>query len=128
MDTAGQLPAFLICAMLGIATGLLYDLLRPLRFCKISEAFADVAFFLLSAAVYVAVATKCAFPDFRVFVYFAFAAGFIIYSKSLRRVVAFFQKICYNKCEKWKNTVFRAVLKKKKREERKNQEKKRARL
>lgn len=92
MDTAGQLPAFLICAMLGIATGLLYDLLRPLRFCKISEVFADAAFFLLSAAVYVAVATKCAFPDFRVFVYFAFAAGFIIYSVKSSGNIEFFEK------------------------------------
>ena len=36
MDSAAQLPAFLCLAAAGAAAGLIYDVLSPLRFSKIS--------------------------------------------------------------------------------------------
>lgn len=114
MDTALQLPVFFVCALLGVVIGILYDAFRPLRFCKVATAIFDVAFFVLAAILYVFAATACRFPDFRIFTYFGIALGFIIYSKSLRIVVAFFMKVCYNRGIKVKNAVvFRLGSKKK---------------
>ena len=96
MDSAAQLPAFLCLAAAGAAAGLIYDVLSPLRFSKISAFIADVLFFLLAAVLYVLIATFCRLPDFRLYAYFAMTAGFIIYLKSMRSVVAFFGKMCYN--------------------------------
>ena len=42
MDSAAQLPAFLCLAAAGAAAGLIYDVLSPLRFSKISAFIADV--------------------------------------------------------------------------------------
>ena len=96
MDSAAQLPAFLCLAAAGAAAGLIYDVLSPLRFSKISAFIADVLFFLLAAVLYVLIATFCRLPDFRLYAYFAMTAGFIIYLKSMRSAVAFFGKMCYN--------------------------------
>lgn len=100
MDSAAQLPAFLCLAAAGAAAGLIYDVLSPLRFSKISAFIADVLFFLLAAVLYVLIATFCRLPDFRLYAYFAMTAGFIIYLKSMRSAVAFFGKMCYNTCVK----------------------------
>ena len=94
MDSAAQLPAFLCLAAAGAAAGLIYDVLSPLRFSKISAFIADVLFFLLAAVLYVLIATFCRLPDFRLYAYFAMTAGFIIYLKSMRSAVAFFGKMC----------------------------------
>ncbi|MDD6995816.1 MAG: spore cortex biosynthesis protein YabQ [Candidatus Borkfalkiaceae bacterium] len=113
MDAKAQFPAFLICVATGAVIGILYDAFFPLRRFKIAEIIADAAFCALAAALYVFVATKCAFPDFRIFTYFGLALGLLIYSKSMRRVVAFFQKMCYNGFRKVKNRIFRAFSGKK---------------
>ncbi|MGN1061865.1 MAG: spore cortex biosynthesis protein YabQ [Candidatus Scatosoma sp.] len=106
MDSKAQLPAFLICIAAGAVIALLYDAFFPLRRTKITTAIADAAFCVTAAAFYVFVSTVCAFPDFRIFTYFGLALGILIYSKSMRRVVAFFQKMCYNGFGKIKNRVF----------------------
>ncbi len=36
------------------------------------------------------------FPSIRVYMWLGFAVGGAIYAKTLRRIVAFFQKKCYN--------------------------------
>ena len=113
MDAAAQFPAFLICIATGAGIGLLYDAFFPLRRFKIAGAIADAAFCVLAAAFYVFAATKCAFPDFRIFTYIGLALGIVIYSKSMRRVVAFFQNMCYNKIGKVKKCIFRAFSGKK---------------
>ena len=113
MDSKAQFPAFLVCIAAGAVVGLLYDAFFPLRRCKIATAIADAAFCVTAAAFYVFISTVCAFPDFRVFTYIGMAAGILIYSKSMRRVVAFFQKMCYNGFRKVKNRIFRAFSGKK---------------
>ena len=113
MDARAQFPAFLICIAAGAVIGLVYDAFSPLRRFKIAGVIADAAFCVLSAVFYVFLATKCAFPDFRIFTYVGLALGLLIYSKSLRRVVAFLRKTCYNKLEKLKNRVLRVFSGKK---------------
>ncbi len=110
MDSAAQLPAFLCLAAAGAAAGLIYDVLLPLRFSKISEFIADVLFFLLAAVLYVLIATFCRLPDFRLYAYFAMTAGFIIYLKSMRSAVAFFGKMCYNTCVKAQKRLFEPLF------------------
>lgn len=110
MDSAAQLPAFLCLAAAGAAAGLIYDVLSPLRFSKISAFIADVLFFLLAAVLYVLIATFCRLPDFRLYAYFAMTAGFIIYLKSMRLAVAFFGKMCYNTCVKAQKRLFEPLF------------------
>ena len=110
MDSAAQLPAFLCLAAAGAAAGLIYDFLSPLRFSKISAVIADLLFFLSAAALYLFTATICRLPGFRLYAYFAMAAGLIIYSKSMRSAVAFFRKMCYNSYEKARKKVFQPVF------------------
>ena len=110
MDSAAQLPAFLCLAAAGAAAGFIYDFLSPLRFSKISAAIADLLFFLSAAALYLFTATICRLPGFRLYAYFAMAAGFIIYSKSMRSAVAFFRKMCYNIYEKARKKVFQPIF------------------
>lgn len=113
MDATAQFPAFLICIAAGAVIGLLYDAFFPLRRFKIAGGIADAAFCILAATFYVFLATVCAFPDFRIFTYIGLALGIVIYSKSMRRVVAFFQKTCYNRFRKVKKHIFRAFSAKK---------------
>lgn len=110
MDSAAQLPAFLCLAAAGAAAGLIYDVLSPLRFSKISAFIADVLFFLLAAVLYVLIATFCRLPDFRLYAYFAMTAGFIIYLKSMRLAVAFFGRMCYNTCVKAQKRLFEPLF------------------
>ncbi len=110
MDSAAQLHAFLCLAAAGAAAGLIYDVLSPLRFSKISAFIADVLFFLLAAVLYVLIATFCRLPDFRLYAYFAMTAGFIIYLKSMRSAVAFFGKMCYNTCVKAQKRLFEPLF------------------
>lgn len=110
MDSAAQLPAFLCLAAAGAAAGLIYDVLSPLRFSKISAFIADVLFFLLAAVLYVLIATFCRLPDFRLYAYFAMTAGFIIYLKSMRSAVAFFGRMCYNTCVKAQKRLFEPLF------------------
>ena len=110
MDSAAQLPAFLCLAAAGAAAGLIYDVLSPLRFSKISAFIADVLFFLLAAVLYVLIATFCRLPDFRLYAYFAMTAGFIIYLKSMRSAVAFFGKMCYNTCVMAQKRLFEPLF------------------
>lgn len=110
MDSAAQLPAFLCLAAAGAAAGLIYDVLSPLRFSKISAFIADVLFCLLAAVLYVLIATFCRLPDFRLYAYFAMTAGFIIYLKSMRSAVAFFGKMCYNTCVKAQKRLFEPLF------------------
>ena len=110
MDSAAQLPAFLCLAAAGAAAGVIYDVLSPLRFSKISAFIADVLFFLLAAVLYVLIATFCRLPDFRLYAYFAMTAGFIIYLKSMRSAVAFFGRMCYNTYVKAQKRLFEPLF------------------
>lgn len=129
MDSAKGIPVFLVCALVGCVCGVLYDCFTPLRRVKPVRVAADVAFFLCAALVYLVASVKCNFPDFRLYEYLGLSLGFLIYLKSVRRVVAFFLKMCYTIYEKAKNKFFSPLYHKtvtrflKKRKERISQKK-----
>ena len=117
MDTQGQIGVFLLYVALGFAVGFLYE---PFAFLRLffgcnkgrRAVFGGVldAVFWCGACLLVNVAVFYGrLPSFRLYMWIGFLLGGIIYCKTLRRILAIFQKLCYNICKK--------VLKRKKREE-----------
>ena len=108
MDSKGQLGVFFICIAVGFVGGLFYEifaLLRAVFRCgkgrnKIIGIILDVTFFLCSALLCVYAAYRFYFPNLRFYMWIGYGLGWIIYLKSLRRIVAFLQKVCYNKIAK----------------------------
>ena len=58
-------------------------------------------FCLLFSMVCIHAAYKLHFPDLRVYMCIGYGGGFIIYLKILHRIVAFFEKVCYNILTRW---------------------------
>ncbi len=54
-------------------------------------------FFLIVAILCISITFLLDFPSLRVYMIIGYAIGGIIYLKTLRRIVAFFEKVCYNK-------------------------------
>lgn len=106
MDSTKGIPVFLVCALIGCVCGVVYDVFAPFRRVKCARVAADIAFFLCAAFLYLVASVKCRFPDFRLYEYLGLSLGFLIYLKSVRRVVAFFLKMCYTIYEKAKNKLF----------------------
>lgn len=108
MDAKNQFICFCICLAVGFAGGFIYSacsFVRTLFSCqrgknKAVGAIADVAFFLAFALLTVAAAYAFRFPSFRVYMWAGYGLGLILYLKSLHKVVAFFQNVCYNKVTK----------------------------
>ena len=98
-----QLYAFAVCALAGACGGVLYEGVAALRFfVKNASAriAADILFFLAFAAVFVLLAAAFYLPDLRFYMFAACAFGFLLYRKSLHRILAFFARRLYNKCRK----------------------------
>ena len=99
-----QLALFLICVMTGMGNGLIYeafDLIRRGFRCHKGKArwlaiLLDILFCLAFAMVCQIVSVAFHFPDLRLYMLCGYALGFIIYLKSLHRIVAFLKKVCYN--------------------------------
>lgn len=101
MDTARQLPVFLLCVSVGVLGGVLYEPFSLLGKCfKKCRAVFDTAFFVAFALLCVLTAAKYELPSFRGYMYLGNAIGGIIYLKSFHRIVAFFENMCYNRCIK----------------------------
>lgn len=108
MDAKGQFTCFCLCVVVGFAGGLIYSacsFVRVLFSCprgknKAIGVFADVLFFIAFALFGVACAFMFKFPAFRIYMWLGQGVGLILYLKSLHKVVAFFQNICYNKIAK----------------------------
>ena len=103
MDAANQLNIFLICLCAGFVGGILYEpfaVLHKFLRGKAASAALDIAFFLLFAAFSVGVSAVFALPGFRVYMYAGNILGLILYAKSIRRIVDFSQKVCYNRVRK----------------------------
>ncbi len=108
MDGKGQLSIFFICIAVGFVGGLLYEffaLLRTIFRCekgknKIIGIILDVTFFVCFAIIAIYVAYRYRFPNLRFYMWIGYGSGWIIYLKTLRRIVAFLQKVCYNKIAK----------------------------
>ena len=104
MDSKNQFFVFCISVVAGFLGGLLYEpfaCLRLLLQCEKGKRKAvsvalDICFLLLYAGFYIATAYLFHFPSFRVYMWIGYAGGGIIYSKILRRILDFCQKVCYN--------------------------------
>lgn len=103
MSGQEQLKLFFVCMGIGAVGGVLYEpfgFLRLLFQCnkkhkKIGVCL-DIAFFLTFTAFSVLTAFLLKFPNFRVFWWMGYALGGIIYLKTLHKIIAFFEKVCYN--------------------------------
>lgn len=104
MDSKNQFTVFCFCVVVGFLGGIVYEVFaffRALFGCgkgknKLLGAVCDVLFFIVFAALCVAAAFILEFPRFRVYMWLGYAVGGIIYAKTLRRIVAFSEKVCYN--------------------------------
>ena len=103
MDSAGQFPIFILCVLFGYCGGLIYEvfaLFRLLCGCEKREniigILLDVAFFAAFAIGGVYFAFRRNFPTQRIYMWIGYALGGVLYSKTLRRILAFFEKVCYN--------------------------------
>lgn len=105
-----QFKIFLACVSLGIASGLVYDVLYFLRCIvfgtdaaaykragRICLAVADALYFAVFAAAFVFMSVALEFYEFRLYMAAGCAVGAIIYIKSFHIIVAFFVKKVYNK-------------------------------
>lgn len=108
MDTQNQFAIFGICLCIGFVGGVLYEIVAPLRLAfgcahgknKIVGYTLDVVFWICFAVFTVFAAYLFRFPAFRVYMWIGYALGGILYLKTLRRIVAFFENICYNRITK----------------------------
>ena len=103
MQAQNQFVTFLLCVAVGFCGGVLYEffafiakLLGRGRGRKITFFACDTAFFVAFAVFSVFAAVVLRFPAFRVYMWLGYLLGGIIYLKSLRRIVAFLENVCYN--------------------------------
>ena len=104
MDTKNQLIYFLLSVGIGFAGGFLYELFALLRWligCERGKrkgigAVLDIFFGVAFAFWAVWGCFFFQFPVFRIYMVLGWLLGGIIYAKSLRRMVAFFENVCYN--------------------------------
>ncbi len=105
MDSQGQLFTFCLSVVVGFVGGIFYEIFAIFRlifhFERKKNKFWDVSFdilYLVGYAMYCIFASFILhFPNFRVYMWLGFGLGGLIYSKTLRRIVAFLEKICYTK-------------------------------
>lgn len=108
MDSARQFPVFLLCILIGFGGGILYEVFAFFRLLfrcekrknKVLSILLDVTFFIVFAFVCVYTAFMLDFPELRVYMWIGYALGGVIYSKTLRRILAFLEKVCYNSLAK----------------------------
>lgn len=108
MDSKNQLLYFCLCILVGFLAGLPYEivaLLRGIFRCergknKVLSVVLDVIYPIFFALICIFMQFILRFPAFRVYMWIGYAVGFIIYLKILRRILAFLQKLCYNKLAK----------------------------
>ena len=108
MDAKGHFLCFCLCVGIGFLGGVLYSacsFVRVLFSCprgknKAVGAVVDVVFFMAFACFCTLGAYVLRFPALRIYMWVGYAVGLVLYLKSLHKVVAFFQNICYNKITK----------------------------
>ena len=104
MDSQNQFAFFLLSLSIGFVGGLLYEpfgFLRRLFGCdrgkwKPLGVGLDIAFGISFSVLCVFASFCMRFPDFRGYMCLGWTVGGAIYLKSLHRIVAFCEKVCYN--------------------------------
>ena len=113
MATQGQLYCFLISVLLGFfggfgwqMTGLVKFIFPKRKIKKIATIVIDCLYFALFGAVCALFSAHFLFPAHRAYRYFAYVIGFIIYLKTLKILLDFLKKVCYNRLTKLLSRVF----------------------
>ena len=102
MDSQNQFFIFLQCVAIGVIGGVLYELFTALGLlCRANKyrlvrATFDILFWLSFTIMSIISSYAFHFPSFRAYMWIGYCAGGILYLKSVRRIVAFFEKVCYN--------------------------------
>ena len=94
-----QFYIFLVCCMLGIAGGALYEfffLLRTVFRATWVRCLGDGVFCLLFGGAYLFVSVMLGFPNVRLYAIAACMLGFFLYEKSFHKIVAFCAQRVYN--------------------------------
>ena len=108
MDTSGQFALFGLCIAVGFLGGVLYEGFAFFRLLlgsgqgksKIVGGVLDIAFWLAFALFTIWSGYFFKFPSFRVYIWMGYVVGGIIYLKTLHKIIAFFESLCYNKIAK----------------------------
>ena len=108
MDSANQFTYFVLCVLSGFIGGFFYEPFSLLRkLFKVHKGknrlignILDIFFCLTFTILSITTCYLFYFPNFRVYMYLGFGLGVIIYLKSVHRILAIFQKVCYNILEK----------------------------
>ncbi|MBR2441943.1 MAG: hypothetical protein IKB20_02630 [Clostridia bacterium] len=104
MDSKGQSSVFLLCMLIGFCGGIIYEVFVFFRLIfgcekgkrKTLGIILDGFFGLVFAVWGIFNAYFFCFPEFRLYMCLGWVLGGIIYLKTLRRIVAFLEKVCYN--------------------------------
>lgn len=112
MDSKNQFTVFCFCVLIGVIGGFIYELFAFLRWIcgcergknKILSIVFDFLFFVCFAIFSIISMFLLDFSGFRIYMWWGFALGGLLYSKTLRRIVAFLENVCYN--------VFRRIVNK----------------
>ena len=108
MDAKNQFAVFGLSLFVGFFGGILYEFFAFFRFlfrCEEKNRRAlggvlDVGFWISFVFFSVIWAYFLKFPDFRVYIWLGYALGGILYLKTLHKIIAFLEKLCYNKITK----------------------------
>ncbi len=108
MDTRGQFSFFLFSIAIGAIGGVLYEPFHFIRLlfacdrgkCKALAVVLDVLFWLTFALGSVIMEFAFRFQGVRVYTWGGYLVGGILYLIFLHRIVAFLEKVCYNKIVK----------------------------
>ena len=112
MDSKNQFFVFCLCIAVGFVGGFLYEIFAVLRLIfgcergknKFLGSIFDFFYFVIFAIFCIFASFFLRFSGFRVYFWLGFALGGTLYSKTLRRILAFLENVCYN--------VFRRIVNK----------------
>ena len=104
MHSQNQFTNFCLCIAVGFLGGILYEIFAFFRWIcgcekgknKIIGGILDLIFFICFAVFCVISTFFLSFSGFRVYFWLGFALGGTLYSKTLRRTLAFLENVCYN--------------------------------
>ena len=102
MNGADQFYIFLVCAVFGVLSGVIYDVIYcavlPFKRQWVKIA-GDLLFSAIFIALYIFLSLLFSFPAFRLYMFLGCAVGFYLYLKSFHKIVAFLAAKVYNKVQ-----------------------------
>lgn len=99
MNDVSQVAVLLVCLTAGLATGLLFEFVSPIRMLHKSSwcaAVADLLFFVLFFGVLLLFRVLFFLPDVRAYMLLGALTGFLLYYESVHRILAFLTRKLYN--------------------------------